>query len=240
MKNKIHRISLIIIGSILFSGNIFSNDINLKKADSLFNLKIYTEAKVIYDSLFYKKKMYSESMLLKMALIEEGLENYEKSIYYLSEYQSIKKNESTEDRILKIADNYNLEGYKKNDFEYLQNNFQKNRYLIIMSFLISIILIFTFNIIRILKNKKNPILKTLFYTLIILLIIIININLPKYGIVYFENTFIMEEPSSGSDVYKLVKKGDKLKITNEISVWYEIKINNKKRYVRKKNIKIIN
>ena len=109
-----------------------------------------------------------------------------------------------------------------------------------MSFLISIILIFTFNIIRILKNKKNPILKTLFYTLIILLIIIININLPKYGIVYFENTFIMEEPSSGSDVYKLVKKGDKLKITNEISVWYEIKINNKKRYVRKKNIKIIN
>lgn len=240
MKNKIHKISLIIIGSILFSGNLFSSDINLKKADSLFNLKIYTEAKVIYDSLFYKKKMYSESMLLKMALIEEGLENYEKSIYYLSEYQSIKKNESAEDRILKIADNYNLEGYKENDFEYLQNNFQKNRYLIIMSLLISIILIFTFNVIRTLKNKKNPILKTLFYTLIVLLIITININLPKYGIVYFENTFIMEEPSSGSDVYKLVKKGDKLKITNEISVWYEIKINNKKRYVRKKNIKIIN
>lgn len=240
MKNKIHKISLIIIGSILFSGNLFSSDINLKKADSLFNLKIYTEAKVIYDSLFYKKKMYSESMLLKMALIEEGLENYEKSIYYLSEYQSIKKNESAEDRILKIADNYNLEGYKENDFEYLQNNFQKNRYLIIMSLLISIILIFTFNVIRTLKNKKNPILKILFYTLIVLLIITININLPKYGIVYFENTFIMEEPSSGSDVYKLVKKGDKLKITNEISVWYEIKINNKKRYVRKKNIKIIN
>ncbi len=240
MKNKIQKISLIIIGSILFSGNLFSSDINLKKADSLFNLKIYTEAKVIYDSLFYKKKMYSESMLLKMALIEEGLENYEKSIYYLSEYQSIKKNESAKDRILKIADNYNLEGYKKNDFEYLQNNFQKNRYLIIMSLLISIILIFTFNVIRILKNKKHIILKTLFYTLIVLLIITININLPKYGIVYFENTFIMEEPSSGSDVYKLVKKGDKLKITNEISVWYEIKINNKKRYVRKKNIKIIN
>ena len=238
MKNNIHKISLISIGLLLLSGNVFSNK-NLNKADSLFNLKIYTEAKVIYDSLFYKVSVYSESMLLKMALIEEGLENYEKSIYYLSVYQSIKNNKSAEERIQKIADNYNLEGYKKNDSEYFLNNFQKNKYLIIMSLLILVMLIFTFNIIRILNNKKNPILKTFFYTLIIILIITININLPRYGIVYFDNTFIMEEPSSGADIYKIVKKGNKIKITDELSVWYEVKLNKEKRYIRKKNIKII-
>ena len=49
----------------------------------------------------------------------------------------------------------------------------------------------------------------------------------------------MEEPSSGADVYKLIKKGDKIKITDELSVWYEVKLNKEKKYIRKKNIKII-
>lgn len=238
MKNNIHKIILITLGFFLLSVNVYSNK-DLNKADSLFNLKIYTEAKAIYDSLFYKENMYSESMILKMALIEEGLENYEKSIYYLSVYQSIKNNESTEERILKIADNYNLKGYNKSDSEYFINNFQKNRHLIIISLLILIILIFIFNVVRILKNKKPPTLKTFFYALIMLLIVTININLPKYGIVYFDNTFIMEEPSSGADVHKLIKKGDKIKITDELSVWYEVKLNKEKKYIRKKNIKII-
>ena len=50
----------------------------------------------------------------------------------------------------------------------------------------------------------------------------------------------MEKPSSGSDLYQIVKKGDKLKIIGEESVWYKIKINKTEKYIRKKNIKIIN
>ena len=51
---------------------------------------------------------------------------------------------------------------------------------------------------------------------------------------------IMDKPSSGSNLYQIVKKGDKLKIIGEESVWYKIKINETEKYIRKKNIKIIN
>ena len=240
MRNKFYYISIVLLGIFSFSNRIISKNLSLNKADSLFNLKIYTEAKLIYDSLYYKENLYSESMLLKMALIEEGLENYEKTIYYLSQYQSINNNESSEIKIKKIANNYNLEGYEKNDFDYLQNILKENRIIIIYSLLLLILLIFIINIYRILKSKKAPTLVLTFYIISILFLLIININLPKSGIVYFENTFIMEKPSSGSDLYQIVKKGDKLKIIGEESVWYKIKINKTEKYIRKKNIKIIN
>ena len=240
MRNKFYYISIVLLGIFSFSNRIISKNLNLNKADSLFNLQIYTEAKLIYDSLYYKENLYSESMLLKMALIEEGLENYEKSIYYLSQYQSINNNESSEIKIKKIANNYDLEGYEKNDFDYLQNILKENRIIIIYSLLLLILLIFIINIYRILKSKKAPTLVLTFYIISILFLLIININLPKSGIVYFENTFIMEKPSSGSDLYQIVKKGDKLKIIGQESVWYKIKINKTEKYIRKKNIKIIN
>ncbi len=240
MRNRFYYISIVLLAIFSFSNRIISKNLSLNKADSLFNLKIYTEAKLIYDSLYYKENLYSESMLLKMALIEEGLENYEKSIYYLSQYQSINNNESSEIKIQKIANNYNLEGYEKNDFDYLQNILKENRIIIIYSLLLSILLIFIINIYRILKSKKAPTLVPTFYVISILFLLIININLPKSGIVYFENTFIMEKPSSGSNLYQIVKKGDKLKIIGEESVWYKIKINETEKYIRKKNIKIIN
>ena len=240
MRNKFYYISIVLLGIFSFSNRIISKNLNLNKADSLFNLQIYTEAKLIYDSLYYKENLYSESMLLKMALIEEGLENYEKSIYYLSQYQSINNNESSEIKIKKIANNYDLEGYEKNDFDYLQNILKENRIIIIYSLLLLILLIFIINIYRILKSKKAPTLVLTFYIISILFLLIININLPKSGIVYFENTFIMEKPSSGSDLYQIVKKGDKLKIIGEESDWYKIKINKTEKYIRKKNIKIIN
>ena len=240
MRNRFYYISVVLLAIFSFSNRIISKNLSLNKADSLFNLKIYTEAKLIYDSLYYKENLYSESMLLKMALIEEGLENYEKSIYYLSQYQSINNNESSEIKIQKIANNYDLKGYEKNDFDYLQNILKKNRIIIIYSLLLLILLIFVINIYRILKSKKAPTLLPTFYVISILFLLIININLPKSGIVYFENTFIMEKPSSGSDLYQIVKKGDKLKIIGEESVWYKIKINETEKYIRKKNIKIIN
>ncbi len=50
----------------------------------------------------------------------------------------------------------------------------------------------------------------------------------------------MYNPSSGSDVHSIINKGEKLEIIGQKDVWYEIKIDNKKRYIRKKNLLKIN
>ena len=74
----------------------------------------------------------------------------------------------------------------------------------------------------------------------VLVLAIMNFNLTKkQGIVDQDNTYIMNGPSSGSDVYSIIKKGNKLKISKEYSIWYEVIFENKKKYIRKKNIFLI-
>ena len=69
---RIFRIIVILVTSSFFCENTYSST---QKADSLFNLKRYSESKILYDSIFYKENKYSNSMLLKMSSIEESLEN---------------------------------------------------------------------------------------------------------------------------------------------------------------------
>ena len=89
------------------------------------------------------------------------------------------------------------------------------------------------------NNKPNFFLKG-FYILSFLTLVIINYKEPRIGIVSDNNTFIMNEPSSASDVFMIIKKGEKLKITNnDIEAWYEVSMNNKKKFVRKKNLYVV-
>lgn len=100
--------------------------------------------------------------------------------------------------------------------------------------------IFAANVFLILKkNKPNFFLKG-FYILSFLTLIIINYSVPRIGIVSDNNTFIMNEPSSASDVFMIITKGEMLSITNSnIEAWYEVSIENKKKFIRKKNLYII-
>ena len=66
--------------------------------------------------------------------------------------------------------------------------------------------------------------------------LMINIKEAQEGIILNENTFIMNNPSSGSDVYQIIKKGEKIKIISESEVWYVVELENQRKYIRKKNI----
>ena len=118
MKNFFLICSLI----IFFNSDLKSQ---LIKADSLFNLNKYSESKVLYDSIFYKKNKYSNSMLLKMATIEENLGNYEKSIYYLELFQKNKNENKVLDKINNIVDNKNLNGFENSDKKLFINIYKK-------------------------------------------------------------------------------------------------------------------
>ena len=54
-------------------------------------------------------------MLLKMATIEESLDNYEKSIYYLELFQKNKNENKVLDKINDIVDDKNLNGLENSD-----------------------------------------------------------------------------------------------------------------------------
>lgn len=232
MKNFFLICSLI----IFFNSDLKSQ---LIKADSLFNLNKYSESKVLYDSIFYKKNKYSNSMLLKMATIEENLGNYEKSIYYLELFQKNKNENKVLDKINNIVDNKNLNGFENSDKKIFINIYKKYRNNILALLLTLTSIIFIVNLVRYFRKNVVNFLLPFFYISSFLSLLIINIKPPSDAIVFKDYTFIMKEPSSGSDLYSILNKGDKLIVSKDLEVWYEIILNGEKRYVRKKNVRLI-
>ena len=232
MKNFFLICSLI----IFFNSDLKSQ---LIKADSLFNLNKYSESKVLYDSIFYKKNKYSNSMLLKMATIEENLGNYEKSIYYLELFQKNKNENKVLDKINNIVDNKNLNGFENSDKKIFINIYKKYRNNILTLLLTLTSIIFIVNLVRYFRKNVVNFVLPFFYISSFLSLLIINIKPPSDAIVFKDYTFIMKEPSSGSDLYSILNKGDKLIVSKDLEVWYEIILNGEKRYVRKKNVRLI-
>ena len=233
---RIFRIIVILVTSSFFCENSYSST---QKADSLFNLKRYSESKILYDSIFYKENKYSNSMLLKMATIEESLDNYEKSIYYLELFQKNKNENKVLDKINDIVDDKNLNGFENSDKKIFINIYKKYRSNILALLLTLISIIFIVNLVRYFRKNVINFVLPFFYISSVLSLLIINIKPPSDAIVFKDYTFIMKEPSSGSDLYSILNKGDKLIVSKDLEVWYEIILDGKKRYVRKKNVRLI-
>ena len=233
---RIFRIIVILVTSSFFCENSYSST---QKADSLFNLKRYSESKILYDSIFYKENKYSNSMLLKMATIEESLDNYEKSIYYLELFQKNKNENKVLDKINDIVDDKNLNGFENSDKKIFINIYKKYRSNILALLLTLISIIFIVNLVRYFRKNVINFILPFFYISSVLSLLIIYIKPPSDAIVFKDYTFIMKEPSSGSDLYSILNKGDKLIVSKDLEVWYEIILDGKKRYVRKKNVRLI-
>ena len=233
---RIFRIIVILVTSSFFCENSYSS---IQKADSLFNLKRYSESKILYDSIFYKENKYSNSMLLKMATIEESLDNYEKSIYYLELFQKNKNENKVLDKINDIVDDKNLNGFDNSDKKIFINIYKKYRINILALLLTLTSIIFIVNLVRYFRKNVINFILPFFYISSVLSLLIINIKPPSDAIVFKDYTLIMKEPSSGSDLYSILNKGDKLIVSKDLEVWYEIILDGKKRYVRKKNVRLI-
>ena len=233
--NTIIKSRVLIFFLIFFSINIFANEkYLLNKGDSLFKLKKYVDAKKLYENLFYEKNYFSDAMLLKLSFIEEGIGNYDKALIYLSKHYNQTHNKETSTKIKSIAKKNNLIGFEQNDLSLILNFYNKNIYL-------THTLLVVFLIIYLIIGKIQSVSSlTRFIMISALILIVMNTNLmKKEGIISKENTYIMNGPSSGSDVYSIINKGNKLKISNDNSIWYEVIFENKKKYIRKKNISLI-
>ena len=233
--NSIIKTRILIFFLIFVTTNILANEkYLLNEGDSLFKLRKYVDAKKIYENLYYEKNYFSDAMLLKLSFIEEGIGNYEKALIYLSKHYYQTHNKETSTKIKSIAKKNELIGFEQNDLSLILNAYNKNIYLI-HSILVVILVLYL-----IIGEKKDTSYHIRFMIISVLVLAIMNFNLTKkQGIVDQDNTYIMNGPSSGSDVYSIIKKGNKLKISKEYSTWYEIIFENKKKYIRKKNISLI-
>jgi hypothetical protein len=210
----------------------------LARADSLFEQKRYTQSFVIYDSLLTTRSKVSPAMLLKMAYIREGLGDYSNALYYLNMYYLRTNNKRTLRKMEDIAKKYDLKGYQYTDFEFFMNIFYRYYMQIVLSLGSLLILLVSYMIYKKRRLREKPGF-SLFYTVLILLILFYVVNFGKSyhkGIIIHPDTYLMEGPSAGSKLVAIAGQGHRLKVKGRKDVWVKVEWDDKEAYIRENNL----
>ena len=218
-----------------------SNEDKIQKADSLFNNQKFTEALKIYEESFNKSKLASPNMLLKMAFIHEGLNDYTKTLYYLSLYYLYAPNTETMIQMENIAHQYQLKGYEYSDLDLLKVIYY--RYFEYLTYGLAIFCCFIYlyilyrNLIR--RSVYNRYKFTFIISLLFLVLFILLIEEKPKAIIAKDNTYLMYSPSAGSELVKTIQKGHKVKILEKKDIWYKIEWGTQIAFVRESQLLLL-
>ncbi len=236
-----HIFQFLIFISLLFSTQLANSQQvtnNIILADSLFNQKKYTESLELYEELLSVQKQYTPQMLLKMAFITEGLNNYSKALYYLNLYYAKTTDKRALKKMEKLAELHKLKGYDYKDKEFFTMLYKKYRkHITILLMAVSILLLgFLYK-----RKKERPIDLGVFLTFSLLLLFY-HVNNPGFlekGIITAPNAYMMKTPSSGADLIEIIDPGHRVNIIDQNDVWLEIEWDGEKGFVREGNISLV-
>jgi hypothetical protein len=213
----------------------------LQLADSLYNQRKYTQSFEIYHDYFEKESKASPAMLLKMAYIEEGANNYTEALYYLNIYYDITFNKRALRKMEELADKNALQGYKISDIEFFRNILNQNLLYIAGGLAILAWLIFSYMVHKKRKYSSQPSFSA-FSIVFILLVLVLVANFNQFddrGLLIGKDNFLMEGPSPGSKVVDVVKNGHRVRILGKKGLWYKIEWEDKTVYVRNTDLKLL-
>jgi len=213
----------------------------LQLADSLFNQRKYTQSFEIYFNYFEKEGKASPAMLLKMAYIQEGANNYTDALYYLNIYYDMTFNKRALRKMEELADKNGLQGYKISDIEFFRNILNQNLLYIVSGFAVLAWLIFSYMVHKKRKYRSRPSFSA-FAIVFILLLLVLVANFNRFddrGLLIGKDNFLMDGPSPGSKLVDVVKNGHRVRILGKKGLWYKIKWEDKEVFVRDKDIRVI-
>jgi uncharacterized protein YgiM (DUF1202 family) len=214
-----------------------SHSSELKKADSLFQSKQYTQSFELYAAVL-KEKQYSPAMLLKMAYIQEGLGHTSKSLYYLHLYYLASNDEQALTKMEEIAVKNRLEGYQSSDLSTFLLELRQYSFQITAVLLSVTLFFFAFIFYQKIRQYKKPIVAA-FVLIFFLSLLYIQIHFTDYmkvGIVTESATYLMSGPSAGSNVVAIIDEGHQLKILGQTDVWIKVNWNEKEVFIKEQAI----
>lgn len=237
----INRIKVRLFLGILFCCSFV--DLNaqnplLNRADSLFSQQKYTEALSLYEEIFDSGQA-SSTMLLKMAFIQEGLNNYAEALFYLDKYYQFSADRNVVGKIEELAETNDLKGYQYDDIHYFMALLEKYRiHFTLLLLAISLLLLLYFT--RKAKEDEKPIAAGIIQVMVVGLIFAINnIQGSSRGIIVSNNTLLRSGPSAGAEPMEVLSKGHKVKVLDQDDVWIKVLWDGQEVYVRKGKVKLI-
>ncbi|MEQ6167748.1 MULTISPECIES: SH3 domain-containing protein [unclassified Ekhidna] len=237
----INRIKVRLFLGILFCCAIV--DLNaqnplLNRADSLFSQQKYTEALSLYEKI-YDSDQASSAMLLKMAFIQDGLNDYAEALFYLDKYYQLSADRNVVGKIEALAEANDLKGYQYNDTHYFLALLEKYRIQFTLLFLAVSLLLLVY-LIRKAKEDDKPIAAGIIQIMVVAMIFAINnIHGTTRGIIVSNNTLLRSGPSAGAEPLEVLSKGHKVKVLDQDDVWTKVQWDGQEVYVRRGRIKVI-
>jgi len=244
MQNYLSKFCLFfLIFALPFSQPVYAQNLNatLKSADSLYQKKEFLAAQVVYKKILNSGKQYSPQMLLKMAYTEEALHHFSESMYYLNLYYNLHPNRNVLRKMEEVAQTNGLSGYEYHDSDFFLTQFKK--YYLKLLELLLIVAVATVTI-MVIKRRQQFIKSNLFRLcfLVYLGFIFYFINFFTFrsqGITITPQAALMAGPSAGSKWVGTLNKGNRLTVTGERDIWYEVNWQNEKAFIRKQNLRVL-
>ena len=209
----------------------------LGKADSLFAGQRFSDSKDLYLKAFFERKITTPSSLLKLAFIEESIDDYVMSIYFLHQYYLFRPGKKVKTKIEEMATQKKLSGYSIDEADYAYYLYRAYSSYIQAGFLILASILFLFLLNR--KRKGLSLGYSPVFTIFFLLVsaYLYNYQLPyKRAILLADKAFLMSGPAAGSSVVDVLSKGHRLDWVGENDIWFEVKWNEKKGWLKKSEL----
>ncbi len=213
----------------------------IAQADSLFAQKNYTQALVNYESVLQHRGEVSPAMLLKMAFVTESLSDYSKSLYYLNLYYQRRPSQQVALKMNEIASRHNLHGYQYSDWDFFLLFYQ--RYYV---WIIAVLALLSFWMMAGMIRKKirgtfiagrHGMALFLFLSAIL---IVFNLQLNRHKAIVMEDySYLMNAPSAGAKLVRVVRKGHRINIRGKADIWLQTEWAGNTAYIRKQNVWLI-
>jgi hypothetical protein len=210
----------------------------LTKADSLFELKKYTESFEQYQQVF-DEGMASPQMLMKMAFIKEGLDEYPEALFYLTKYYDLTHSNLVLRKINEIAEKQGLVGYDVTDADFFISWYAVYSDLLFTGLMCVIVIFLALQAFRFYKRKKLS-AGLMTWQLIFALALAVVVNYPfgsAEAIIVEPATYLMKGPSAGAPMLEIVSQGHKVKVLDEGQIWTKIQWRDREVYVRTGSLK---
>ena len=177
-------------------------------------------------------------MLLKMAYIEEALNNVGQAMYYLNLYFLATNDKSVLEKMEELAEKYDLQGYQMNDTDRMLTFYHD--YYQEITFALAVLIIFmlslTFYVRRNFHRKPyaNAVIMLFFVAAFF-----IHLN---YGervttaIITSSHTYIMDGPSPGASLLQIVGDGHRVEVIGKKDVWMKIRWDGNVAFVKENNL----
>lgn len=208
----------------------------LAEADSLFQLKKYTQSLELYSALF-NQQLHSQAMLLRMAFVEEGLSRYADAIYYLNLYYNRTFDEAAMTKIQELATANHFSGYEQTDMDRMTTAWRRYGQLVT---LILVVIAFLFTALTVGMAKDSPNKTSVWIAQsFVLLLLLIHLNFPfdKKAVIKNSTAYLMSGPSAGASVVAKISEGHRVTILGKKDVWVKIRWENKEVFVRESHVK---